>query len=379
MRNTQRRKEKEDEEEKKKKEKEKKEKEEKEKKEKEAKEKALANRGLPHCFYDLLKPIFDRLSDEKLLERCKDGYTQNQNESFNGMIWNHAPKHKFFGYRMIRAAVNMAAGYYNDGAASYAETMADMKIPPNYISLRAFHKMDKQRIEMAERRKKDTTKARRIELRRKKATRMETEKKREGTTYRAGGFGGDIDVEEPPPKKARTDSGSKQPAAAKGSKKPAAAKGSKQPAAAKGSKKPAAAKGSKQPAAAKGSKQPAAAKGSKQPAAAKGSKKPPAAKGSKQPAAAKGSKKAARGRATTSQVAPDEAVDEAGPSTAPTEASPAGTVGDSSVEVFEGLSLSTATDGDASSRASRLAVVPPLAVLGEEIEPSGRPKRAVRT
>ena len=26
-----------------------------------------------------------------------------------------------------------------------------------------------------------------------------------------------------------------------------------------------------------------------------------------------------------------------------------------------------------------LAVVPPLAVLGEEIEPSGRPKRAVRT
>ena len=35
-------------------------------------------------------------------------------------------------------------------------------------------------------------------------------------------------------------------------------------------------------------------------------------------------------------------VDEAGPSTAPSEASPAGTVGDSSVELFEGLTLSTA-------------------------------------
>ena len=30
----------------------------------EKEEKALANRGLLHCIYDLLKPTFDRLSDE---------------------------------------------------------------------------------------------------------------------------------------------------------------------------------------------------------------------------------------------------------------------------------------------------------------------------
>ena len=71
--------------------------EDKKKEENEDKEKALANKGLPYCFYDLLKPIYDRFSDEKLLERCKDGYTQNQNESFHSMIWNHALKHKFFG------------------------------------------------------------------------------------------------------------------------------------------------------------------------------------------------------------------------------------------------------------------------------------------
>ena len=32
--------------------------------------------------YDALQPIFDKLSDVQLLERCKDGFTQNQNESF---------------------------------------------------------------------------------------------------------------------------------------------------------------------------------------------------------------------------------------------------------------------------------------------------------
>ena len=66
--------------------------------------KGQERKPLPHVFFDELKPLFDRLSDGKLLERYKDGYTQNQNESYNGMIWNHAPKHKFFSYRLIKAA-----------------------------------------------------------------------------------------------------------------------------------------------------------------------------------------------------------------------------------------------------------------------------------
>ena len=35
-----------------------------------------------------VKPIFRELQDEKLLSKCLHGKTQNQNESFNGMIWN---------------------------------------------------------------------------------------------------------------------------------------------------------------------------------------------------------------------------------------------------------------------------------------------------
>ena len=87
---------------------------------------------------------------------------------------------------MIRSATNLAAGYFSDGAEYYANVMTAMNIPPNYASLKAFYKMNKNRVEAAERRKKEETKERRVELRRKKAKKMEAEKKREGTTYKAG-------------------------------------------------------------------------------------------------------------------------------------------------------------------------------------------------
>ena len=48
--------------------------------------------GLPDNVIKLVKPIYERLSKDDLLERCLDGKTQNQNESLNGMIWNRLPK-----------------------------------------------------------------------------------------------------------------------------------------------------------------------------------------------------------------------------------------------------------------------------------------------
>ena len=99
---------------------------------------------------------------------------------------------------------NLATAYFNDGAYSYVRAMELMKIPANHNALKHFHKMDKLRKDAADRRKRDQTKERRIELRRMKAKRAEARKKCEGTTYQAGGFGEDIDEGRPPPKKALT-------------------------------------------------------------------------------------------------------------------------------------------------------------------------------
>ena len=52
---------------------------------------------LPSVFQTELQSLFDRLSDNKLLERCLLGLIQNQNESINGMLWAQCPKNVFCG------------------------------------------------------------------------------------------------------------------------------------------------------------------------------------------------------------------------------------------------------------------------------------------
>jgi len=45
-------------------------------------------------FQSHLEPIYDRLSDPALLQRCLPGYTQNANESINALVWARCPKNK---------------------------------------------------------------------------------------------------------------------------------------------------------------------------------------------------------------------------------------------------------------------------------------------
>lgn len=44
-----------------------------------------------------IKPIYQRLSDEGLLEKCLHGKTQNQNECFNGLVWQRVQKRFLLG------------------------------------------------------------------------------------------------------------------------------------------------------------------------------------------------------------------------------------------------------------------------------------------
>ena len=45
--------------------------------------------------FKFLKPLFERLSEPELLERCSRGATQNANESLHAQIWRKCPKEVF--------------------------------------------------------------------------------------------------------------------------------------------------------------------------------------------------------------------------------------------------------------------------------------------
>ena len=47
--------------------------------------------------------------------KCLHGKTQNQNESFNGMIWNRVPKSRFIKYKQFATAIFDATAHFNIG------------------------------------------------------------------------------------------------------------------------------------------------------------------------------------------------------------------------------------------------------------------------
>ena len=62
-----------------------------------------------------VKPIFEDLSKDELLSRCLHGKTQNQNESFNGIMWNRVPKQRFIKLKSFEIGVYDSVAHFNVG------------------------------------------------------------------------------------------------------------------------------------------------------------------------------------------------------------------------------------------------------------------------
>ena len=60
-----------------------------------------------------MKPIFAELSDERLLEKCLYGKIQNQNESFNSMIWDWISKARYVSLTQLEPGVYDAVANFN--------------------------------------------------------------------------------------------------------------------------------------------------------------------------------------------------------------------------------------------------------------------------
>ena len=92
--------------------------------------------GLPLPVSMKLKAIFEELSNEKLLQMCLHGLTQNQNESFNATIWERIPKTCFVSRTQLEFAVNDAVTNFNIGRKSSVVIFENLRmIPGRYHTL----------------------------------------------------------------------------------------------------------------------------------------------------------------------------------------------------------------------------------------------------
>lgn len=103
-------------------------------------------RSLPPHVCEALLPIYQRLSDKRLLQRCQRGKTQNNNECLHSMIWALAPKERHASLFAIEAAVAEAVLKFNTGnARSSTGILKKLGLNPGNHSSKRMAEKDQRR------------------------------------------------------------------------------------------------------------------------------------------------------------------------------------------------------------------------------------------
>ena len=140
-------------------------------------------KGLSKDIIKLVKPIYMDLMNPTELAKCLHGKTQNQNESFNAMIWERVPKITYVSKEKLDLAVYDAAVNFNDGrdGTIKIKIFRKLNVNPGHYTSRCFV-LNKRRIYAARYKWKDTTKKRRKIIRAQKKLKGHGQKKVEGKT-----------------------------------------------------------------------------------------------------------------------------------------------------------------------------------------------------
>ena len=146
------------------------------------------NHHLDAIFATFLEPVYNRLSDDTLLERCLPGHTQNPNECLNSLVWIRCPKHKWFGRKRVEMAAISAILQFSSGATAKHRIMELSDIPAGTQTSHASLRRDNLRVKKAQKRASDKFKKYRRATRRVAVRVEESRIQKEGTSYEAGAF-----------------------------------------------------------------------------------------------------------------------------------------------------------------------------------------------
>lgn len=106
--------------------------------------------ALPADVLIAMKPIYQDLSKDELLQRCLGGFTQNNNESFNQLVWKISPKSVSGTSTIVEIAANIAACTFNEGSFALLAFMQEMGIGTGPSSHEWARQNDELRITRAE-------------------------------------------------------------------------------------------------------------------------------------------------------------------------------------------------------------------------------------
>lgn len=144
---------------------------------------------LTPAIVDAIQPIFDSLGDERFLAGCEQCFTQNQNESLHHVIWSLAPKEQYNSPAEIDIATNLGVLLFNRGYAStYMKLFPKIGLVPTEEQVKAWKKLDKERVDTAEYQSSEEVKIKRKKLKRSKVKKQDAFVRAEGVMYKSQAF-----------------------------------------------------------------------------------------------------------------------------------------------------------------------------------------------
>ena len=144
---------------------------------------------LPMDLSTFIKPVFTELSKLELLEKCVLGATQNQNESFNNIVWTRNPKTGFCSVEIVEIAVNLAAITFNHGFEGLSPLFVKLfGFPPRGFTANYLSSSDLKRVRKSMQKAEHTGQKRRKMMHSAALATEESHVAREGVTYELGGF-----------------------------------------------------------------------------------------------------------------------------------------------------------------------------------------------
>ena len=144
---------------------------------------------IPVDLAPFVKPVFEDLSKPQLLEKCIDGAAQNQNESFNNILWYRCPKTGFCSLVTVEAALGLAILTYNHGFVVLSPLLEKLLgAHPVAFTSKYLESQDSKRVVKAVLKAESTNKRRRQAVTLENRSLEEECIADEGVTYQAGGF-----------------------------------------------------------------------------------------------------------------------------------------------------------------------------------------------
>ncbi|XP_039302711.1 uncharacterized protein LOC120357099 [Solenopsis invicta] len=142
--------------------------------------------ALPIDVLTAIEPIYKDLSKQELLDRCVGGFTQNNNKSYNQLIWKISSKILPGGLIPIEIAAYVSACVFNEGSKALLQIMQAMGVStgPNAHAFVADE--DEGRVTIAERCAQENTQEARKHRRQKKIDALEVASAAEGLLYGPG-------------------------------------------------------------------------------------------------------------------------------------------------------------------------------------------------